>query len=144
MLGSARAAGARPPTSATGRGGGQGGGQGGGGGRQGGQAAASSSRIRSVPAAAAAAVAAAAADSAAVAAATPGRMCCPAAYNVALIVDGKTVETKPLRVSADPEVVLTDAQRKQLYDMAMEMHELQKRATEAATRSGPSTRGWAS
>jgi hypothetical protein len=64
--------------------------------------------------------------------ATPGPMVLPGAYNVALVVDGKTVETKPLRVSGDPEVLLTDAQRKQLYDMATEMHDLQKRATEAA------------
>jgi hypothetical protein len=53
-------------------------------------------------------------------------------YNVALVVDGKTIETKPLRVSGDPDVALTEPQRKQLYDMAMEMQNLQKRATEAA------------
>jgi hypothetical protein len=53
-------------------------------------------------------------------------------YNVALVVDGKSVESKPLRVVGDPEVVLTEAQRKQLFDMAMEMHDLQKRAGEAA------------
>ena len=79
-----------------------------------------------------AAVAAAAVDSAAAAAATPGPFVLPGSYNVALVVDGKTVETKPLRVSGDPEVALTEAQRKQLYDMAIEMHELQKRTTEAA------------
>ena len=73
------------------------------------------------------ALAEAAADSAAEAAAIPVRTCCPGSYNVALVVDGKTVETKPLRVAGDPEVALTEAQRKQLYDMAMEMHELQKR-----------------
>ncbi|HEX6464935.1 MAG TPA: hypothetical protein VFZ98_10790, partial [Vicinamibacterales bacterium] len=52
-------------------------------------------------------------------------------YNAALVVDGKTIDTKPLRVSGDPDVALTELQRKQLYDMAMEMHDLQKRATEA-------------
>jgi hypothetical protein len=31
----------------------------------------------------------------------------------------------------DPQIVLTDAERKKLYDMAMEIHELQRRATEA-------------
>ena len=76
---------------------------------------------------------AAAADSAAGAAATPGPFVLAGSYNVALVVDGKTVETKPLRVTGDPEVALTEAQRKQLYDMAMEMHELQKRTTEAAS-----------
>jgi photosystem II stability/assembly factor-like uncharacterized protein len=64
---------------------------------------------------------------------TPGPFVLPGSYHVALVVDGKPVETRPLRVAGDPEVVLTDAQRKQLYDMAMEMHELQKRTTEAAS-----------
>jgi hypothetical protein len=56
----------------------------------------------------------------------------PGSYNVALIVDGKSIETKPVRAAGDPDVVLTDAQRKQLYDMAIEMHDLQKRTMEAA------------
>jgi hypothetical protein len=34
---------------------------------------------------------------------------------------------------SDPDVVLTDAERKKLFDMAMEMHELQRRGTEIAT-----------
>jgi uncharacterized membrane protein YgcG len=63
---------------------------------------------------------------------TPGPMVLGGSYNVALVVDGKSVESKPLRVVGDPEVVLTEAQRKQLFDMAMEMHDLQKRAGEAA------------
>ena len=61
----------------------------------------------------------------------------PGTYNVSLLVDGKVVDTKPLRVSADPEVILTDAQRKQLFDMAMEMHELQKHATDIGNALGP-------
>ncbi len=56
----------------------------------------------------------------------------PGAYTVSLVVDGKTVDSKPLRVTADPEVVLTDAERRKLFDMAMEMHDLQKRGTEMA------------
>jgi hypothetical protein len=62
----------------------------------------------------------------------PGPYVLAGSYNVALVVDGKTVDTKPIRVTGDPEVVLTEAQRKQLFDMAFEMHELQKRATDAA------------
>jgi len=62
----------------------------------------------------------------------PGPMVLGGTYNVTLVVDGKSVETKPLRVVGDPEVVLTEAQRKTLFDQAMEMHELQKRANEAA------------
>ena len=58
-----------------------------------------SRRIRSAPAAAvAAAVSAAAASASAAAAATPARTCCPASTTSSLIVDGKTIETKPLRV----------------------------------------------
>lgn len=62
--------------------------------------------------------------------ASPGPFVLPGVYHVALVVDGKTVETKPLRVNADPEVVLTEVDRKKMYEMAMEMHELQKRGTE--------------
>jgi hypothetical protein len=61
-------------------------------------------------------------------------------YNVALIVDGKTIETKPLRVTNDPEVVLTSAERKRMFDMAMEIHALQPRVTEAATAHASLTR----
>ena len=57
-------------------------------------------------------------------------------YTVALVVDGKTVDSKPLRVADDPEVVLTLADRKRQYDMAMEMHALQPRITEVGTAFG--------
>jgi hypothetical protein len=63
---------------------------------------------------------------------TPGPYVLPGNYNVALVVDGKNVETRPMRVAGDPDVMLTEVQRKQLYEMGMEMHELQKRTTEAA------------
>jgi len=66
----------------------------------------------------------------------PGPFVLPGTYNVSLVLDGKTVDTKPLRVVADPEVVLTDAERKKLFDMAMEIHELQRRATEAGAGVG--------
>jgi photosystem II stability/assembly factor-like uncharacterized protein len=58
-------------------------------------------------------------------------------YSVALVVDGKTVDTKPLRVLSDPEVVLTESERKKLFDMAMEIHTLQVRAAEAANELTP-------
>jgi photosystem II stability/assembly factor-like uncharacterized protein len=61
-------------------------------------------------------------------------------YNVALIVDGKTVETKPIKVADDPEVVLTQADRKRQYDMAMEMHALQPRVTDIGTAFGSLSR----
>jgi photosystem II stability/assembly factor-like uncharacterized protein len=54
-------------------------------------------------------------------------------YTVSLIVDGKAIESKPLRVNEDPEVVLTAVERKRMYDQAMEIHALQPRLTEATT-----------
>jgi hypothetical protein len=59
---------------------------------------------------------------------------------VELIADGKTVDTKVLRVNEDPEVVLTSAERKRQYDMAMEMHALQARVTDAAAAQASLTR----
>ena len=73
-----------------------------------------------------------AAGSAAPAVNSPDRSCIGGIYNVSLIVDGKTVDTKPLRVIDDPEVVLTSVERKRMFDMAMEMHALQPRVTEAS------------
>ena len=54
-------------------------------------------------------------------------------YTVSLIVDGKTIESKPMRVNEDPEVVLTAVERKRMYDQAMEIHALQPRLIEATT-----------
>ena len=67
---------------------------------------------------------------------SPGPLVLAGTYNVSLVVDGKTVDTKPLRVMSDPQVVLTDAERKKLYEMAIELHELQRRATEAGAGVG--------
>jgi photosystem II stability/assembly factor-like uncharacterized protein len=66
----------------------------------------------------------------------PGPYVLAGTYNVALVVNGKTIDSKPLRVMSDPQVVLTDAERKKLFDMAMEVHELQRRATEAGAGVG--------
>jgi hypothetical protein len=61
-------------------------------------------------------------------------------YNVSLIVDGRTVETKPLRVNDDPDVVLTSIERKRMFDMAMEIHALQPRVTDASAAHASLTR----
>ena len=71
------------------------------------------------------------------AAATAGPYVLAGMYHVTLIVDGKTIDTKPLRVVSDPEVVLTETERKRMFDMAMEIHQLQGRAIEAANAIGP-------
>jgi hypothetical protein len=72
-------------------------------------------------------------------AATAGPYVLPGIYNVSLIVDGKTVEAKPLRVTADPEVALSPVDRQRMFDMAMEMHSLQRRATDVQTALRPLT-----
>ncbi len=59
-------------------------------------------------------------------------MVLPASYNVALVVDGKTLDTKPLHIIMDPAVQLTDAQRKRYNEVAADLHELQRRGTETA------------
>ena len=61
----------------------------------------------------------------------------PATYTVALVVDGKTVDTKPLRVIADADVALTALERTKLFDMAMEMHNLQRTAVEVSNALTP-------
>lgn len=61
-------------------------------------------------------------------------------YNISLVVDGKTVDTKPLRINDDPEVILTSVERKRMFDQAMEIHALQPRITEAGTAVGTLTR----
>ncbi|MGH9139707.1 MAG: VPS10 domain-containing protein, partial [Vicinamibacterales bacterium] len=61
-------------------------------------------------------------------------------YTVALLVDGKTIDSKPLRVNEDPEVALTAVERKRMFDQAMEIHALQPRLIEAATAHAALTR----
>ncbi len=70
----------------------------------------------------------------------PGPFVLPGVYSVSLVVDDAVVETRPLRVVADPEVALTELERKKMYDMAMEMHELQKRGTGIAASIAGLTR----
>jgi hypothetical protein len=63
--------------------------------------------------------------------AAAGPMVLPGTYNVALVVGGKTIETKPLKIVADPELQ-TDANRKHATDVAMDLHEIQKHGQLAA------------
>src|SRR6185295_1349237 len=61
-------------------------------------------------------------------------------YRIALVVDGKTVDAKPLRVTDDPDVLLTSVERKRMFDMAMEMHALQPRVNDAGAAHASLTR----
>ncbi|MGQ0736039.1 MAG: VPS10 domain-containing protein [Acidobacteriota bacterium] len=57
----------------------------------------------------------------------------PGEYRVTLVVGGKDVGTKPVRVIGDSAVQLTDADRKTWHDTALALHRLQEHATEAAS-----------
>ena len=56
----------------------------------------------------------------------------PGEYRVTLVVDGKDIATKPLRVTGDTAVQMTDADRKTWHDTALASHRLQEVANEAA------------
>jgi hypothetical protein len=63
--------------------------------------------------------------------AAAGPMVLPGTYNVALVVGGKTIETKPLKIVGDPELQM-DANRKHATEVAMDLHEIQKKGQTAA------------
>jgi len=61
----------------------------------------------------------------------------PGTYNIALVVNGAVVETKPLRVVADPATQMTDAARRRHFEMANDLHELQRRGTQMTAALDP-------
>jgi photosystem II stability/assembly factor-like uncharacterized protein len=69
--------------------------------------------------------------------AAAGPLVLPGTYHVTLIVDGKTIATKPMKVSADPASSMSDVQRKRYYDVAMDLHDIQQRGENAAAALGP-------
>ena len=56
----------------------------------------------------------------------------PGEYRVTLVVDGKDVATKAVRVSGDAVMPMTDAERQSWHDTALGLHELQRVANDAA------------
>jgi hypothetical protein len=56
----------------------------------------------------------------------------PGEYRVTLVVDGKDVATKSLRVTGDKDMPMTDADRKTWHDTALNLHEMQRVANTAA------------
>ncbi|HSA57596.1 MAG TPA: hypothetical protein VLE53_17920 [Gemmatimonadaceae bacterium] len=56
----------------------------------------------------------------------------PGTYTVSLVVGGTVVDSKPLRIIMDPAVQLADAQRRRYNEIAMDLHEMQRRGTEVA------------
>jgi len=56
----------------------------------------------------------------------------PGDYRVTLVVDGKDIATKTVRVSGDKDMPMTDAERRTWHDTALGLHELQRVANSAA------------
>jgi hypothetical protein len=70
-------------------------------------------------------------------ASTQGPLVLPGTYNVALMVDGKLVETKPMKVVLDPEIQMTDAQRKRYYEVVMDLHDMQRHGAQVTEALRP-------
>jgi photosystem II stability/assembly factor-like uncharacterized protein len=58
----------------------------------------------------------------------------PGEYRVALVLDGKEVGARNVRVHSDASMPMTDADRKVMHDTAFELHQLQRTAAEAAEK----------
>ena len=56
----------------------------------------------------------------------------PGEYRVTLVVDGKDVATKNVRVAGDKDAPMTDAERKTWHDTALNLHDMQRVANTAA------------
>jgi hypothetical protein len=56
----------------------------------------------------------------------------PGTYQISLIVNGNTVDTKPINIVMDPEVDLSGVDRLVYDEMLLSLHELQRRGTEVA------------
>jgi hypothetical protein len=54
----------------------------------------------------------------------------PGTYTVALVIDGKAVDTKTMKVIADPALQMNDVQQKRYFDIAMDLHDMQRRGQE--------------
>ena len=56
----------------------------------------------------------------------------PGEYRVTLVVDGKDVATKAVRVAGDKDAPMTEAERKTWHDTALGLHDMQRVANAAA------------
>jgi photosystem II stability/assembly factor-like uncharacterized protein len=66
-----------------------------------------------------------------------GPLVLPGTYNVSLLIAGKVADTKPMRIVMDPENELTELQRRRYYDIVADLHDMQRRAIQAANALTP-------
>ena len=58
----------------------------------------------------------------------------PGSYTVALLADGKVVDTKPLKIVMDPQVQMSEGARAQYNAVVMDLHSLHRQGAEAAAQ----------
>jgi hypothetical protein len=68
---------------------------------------------------------------------TAGPWVLPGTYDVTLIVDGAEFGTKPMTVVSDPAHQISANDRRRLFEMSNELHQLQRRGTEVTRALGP-------
>jgi len=56
----------------------------------------------------------------------------PGSYNIALVAGGNVVETRQMRIVMDPAVQMADAQHRRYNEILMDLHDMQRRGTEAS------------
>ena len=61
-----------------------------------------------------------------------GPLVYPGTYNVSLIAGGKVLDTKPMRVIADPSIEMNDLQARRYFDTVSDLHDMQRRGGEMA------------
>ena len=62
---------------------------------------------------------------------TPGPMVLPGDFRATLVVNGKEVGSAPLTIRGDPDIQITDADRRRRYDLLKEGQQLQAKLAEA-------------
>ncbi|MEQ1693182.1 MAG: hypothetical protein ABMA00_17965, partial [Gemmatimonas sp.] len=65
---------------------------------------------------------------------TQGPHVLPGTYSVALVADGKVVDTKPLTIVMDPQVQMTTLARAQYNTLLMDLHGIQKRGADVTAQ----------
>jgi len=58
----------------------------------------------------------------------------PGDYRVDLVVDGRVIDSEPMRIHQDPEVLMSETERMAYDNIVMDLHEIQRSGTEVAAQ----------
>ncbi len=72
---------------------------------------------------------------------TPGPMVLPGEFRATLLINGKEVASAPLTIHGDPDIQITDADRKRRYDLLKEGQQLQAKLAETVEAVNTANRG---